>query len=161
MGFQCHAGALGCALVALLSTLPGCGDGAPPAVGGPALNGCRSEDYVDLRAPQGDRTVGFGGGRGSGPFAYLPRCVVIAPGQSVTFEGGVSGTFNVHPLAPGALSDTGAALDAGTVPSPIPRLGDGAGSQATVQFPTAGEYPYHCEYHRPTMAGMIVVRPGP
>jgi len=138
--------------------LTACGDEAAPGVTGPALNGCRSEDYVDLRGASDDRTVGFGGGRGSGPFDYLPRCVVIAPGQSLTFEGGTAGTFNVHPLAPGALSDTGVSLDAGTEPNPIPRLGDGAGSRATVAFPTAGIYPYHCEYHRPSMAGMVVVR---
>lgn len=137
----------------------GCGDDGAPGVGGPALNGCRSEDYVDLRAPSADRTIGFGGGRGSGPFAYFPRCAVIAPGQQVVFDGESSGTFNVHPLAAGAISDSGASLDAGTSPNPIPRLGDGAGSRATVTFPAAGDYPYHCEYHRPSMAGVIVVRP--
>ncbi len=138
------AAALSVALVA------GCGSVTPqmtpPADAGPTLNGCAGGDYVDRTAASADRTVSFGTANGSPPFNYAPRCITIAAGQSVTFNG----TFAAHPLSPGSNPT---ALTAGSANNPIQRTG--SGSPAMFTFPTAGLYPYFCEMHY--AAGMMGV----
>ena len=134
-------------LAALLASISACGDDAAPAAGS-ALNGCTDALFVDRTATGADRTVAFGAG--SMPFAYAPKCITVAAGQTVTFMG----DFNVHPLAPGTSP---AAPDAGTAGNPIPRAGSGTMTQVT--FPTAGTYPYYCVFHYGGgMVGAVRVR---
>ncbi len=134
-------------LTALLASISACGDDAPPASGS-ALNGCTDALFVDRTATGADRTVTFG--TGAAAFAYAPKCITVAAGQSVTFMG----DFSVHPIAPGTSP---AAPDAGTAGNPIPRAATGSMTQVT--FPTAGTYPYYCVFHYAGgMAGAVRVR---
>lgn len=140
----------------LFASLAGCGDesGSDNGVAGPALNGCTTNGYTDRTATTASRTVFFGGGGDSPGLGYSPRCMVIAAGQTVRFDGAGTGTFSAHPLLPGPVSGT----DAGTLPTnPIVRTDTGT-APVDFTFATAGVYPYHCEYHQPGMAGVIVVR---
>lgn len=134
-------------LTALLASISACGDDAAPAAGS-ALNGCTDALFVDRTATGADRTVTFG--TGAAPFAYTPKCITVAAGQSVTFMG----DFSVHPIAPGASPS---APDAGTAGNPIQRTAMGAMTQVT--FPTAGTYPYYCVFHYGGgMVGAVRVR---
>lgn len=114
--------------------------------GPPVLHDCR--DFEDRSAPDAERTVIFGG---AATYAYEPACMRVAPGQSVTF----SGRFTHHPLAPGRsplrpLDPPGA--------SDTPMVAVEEGMTATVTFPTAGDYPYHCPVHdRLGMWGVVRV----
>lgn len=110
---------------------------APPP---PELQGCTAADWVDRSAPSADRRVGFGTQLGSSAVGYAPRCLRIAPGQTVTFVG----NFGAHPLAPTST------------PNPIPAK-DSGGDDLPVTFPGAGGYPYHCTLHAPTMVGAVWV----
>lgn len=139
----------------------GCGDSTPtdtPNDAGPTTNGCTAAMFVDRTAPAAARTVGFGGAEGSGPFTYSPRCMTVAAGQTVTFTAGSTSTFGVHPLSPGTADAMGTQVDGGSPNTPIPRVTDGNMRMVTVTFPTAGTYPYFCEFHAPGMAGVIQVR---
>lgn len=139
---------LACALVASLSVAAaGCGTDSAPG----EYNNCSAAMFVDRSAAGASRTVGYGGALGSGLFAYSPSCITIAAGQTVTFSGGTTTNFGVHPLAPGVLN----ALTAGSPNNPIPRLSDGSRAETTVTFPTAGTYPFVCEAH--ASAGMVGV----
>lgn len=135
----------------------GCGGEAAEVTGvaGPVLHGCTANGYVDRRAPTASRSVFYGGAADAGALSYAPACMVIAPGQTVRFDGLERGTFSVHPLVPGPVQG----VDAGALPNnPIVRADDGRAA-VEVRFDAAGVYPYHCEYHQPSMAGVIVVRP--
>ena len=79
----------------------------------------------------------------------------LAAGQSVTFSGGATSSFGVHPLSPGALNSP----RAGTAGNPIQRLTDGNMREVTVTFPSAGTFPYICEAHASTgMTGVVRVQ---
>lgn len=132
---------------ALLGAASGCGSDADEA----ALNGCESSQFVDRTAAGAARTVGYGGAAGSATFTYSPKCITIAAGQSVTFSGGASSSFGMHPLAPGVVDSP----TAGTAGNPIPRVTDGTMRDVTVTFPAAGTFPYICEAH--AAAGMVGV----
>ncbi len=147
-------------LVTGLSLTVGCVDYFIPVeterlnVGGDAavavtLNGCTVEGFVDRTAVDAERIVGFGGERGSGGFSFAPKCMTIAVGQQVTFEG----AFSTHPLTPGVPGDT----RGGSSGNPI-RL-TSSGTTVTVTFPRAGVFPYVCGMHGFLgMNGVVVVR---
>jgi len=115
---------------------------APTADGGgeptcPAsFAGCAS--YVDATANDAGRTVSFTS------FQYVPKCLRIAAGQSVTF----SGSFAVHPLKQACGP---AAVIAPTA----------SGSSATFVFEAPGAYGYFCSAHGTEggsgMAGSVLV----
>ena len=115
------------------------------------FNGCAEAQFVDRTAASASRVVGYGGAGGSTIFGYSPKCITIAAGQAVTFTGGTSSNFGVHPLAPG----TNGNATAGTAGNPVPRQASGSVSDVTVTFPSAGTFPYVCEAH--AAAGMVGV----
>jgi len=123
-------------------------------LGAGAQAGCGSSApaCVDRTAASADRNVYFGGLNGSGALAYLPTCMIVSAGQTVTFQG----DFTMHPLSKGTVSD----LDAGSPNSPFPSPAHDAGSAPfDVTFPTAGDYPYWCTIHfRENMNGTVQVR---
>ncbi|MBK8694737.1 MAG: hypothetical protein IPN17_21270 [Deltaproteobacteria bacterium] len=140
------------ALVVVLSALTSsCGTDAEEG----SINDCSSSQFVDRTAAGAARTIGYGGASGSTLFTYSPRCITIAAGQSVTFSGGATSSFGVHPLSPGALNSP----RAGTAGNPIQRLTDGNMREVTVTFPSAGTFPYICEAHASTgMTGVVRVQ---
>jgi plastocyanin len=114
------------------------------------FNGCTEAMFVDRTGAAAERIVAFAGARMSGPFDYAPRCITIAAGQSVTFEG----SLTAHPLAPGTSP---AEMTAGSPANPISRVD--TGNSTVVRFPAAGVFPYFCEYHYAAgMAGVVRVR---
>lgn len=145
-------------VVALLALPLGCGDLTPKETvrvsGGDAavpeaMNGCAAETYVDRTATEAERVIGFGGERGSGGFAFAPRCMVIAAGQQVTWVG----AFASHPLNPGVPGDA----RGGSPGNPIAVTA--SGTSASVVFPRAGVFPFVCGMHAFLgMTGVIVVR---
>ncbi len=108
-----------------------CGGSKTPGTGqaGP-VNGCSS--FTDATAPGASRTVTF-----TFP-SYSPPCLLIAAGQSVTFQG----SFADHPLQPGVAPNSYGMEGAS---NPIPSTN--SGSTATVAFPDAGTYAYYCSRH--------------
>jgi plastocyanin len=112
----------------------------------PAINGCTSADVIDRRAPTADRTVEFA------DFAYLPRCIRIRAGQSVTF----SGIFASHPLVGGEVAGGVKTPDP---TSPIPSVD--TGELQDVPFAAAGTFPYYCDNNAVdhAMAGVVFVDP--
>ncbi len=128
----------------LCAATSSCGDG-----GDADLNGCTTAQFVDRTAASASRVVGYGGAGGSAVFGYSPKCITVAVGQTVTFTGGTSTNFGVHPLGPG----TNGNATAGTAGNPIPRMA--TGTDVTVTFPAAGTFPYVCEAH--AAAGMVGV----
>jgi plastocyanin len=80
---------------------------------------------------------------------YMPRCIEIAAGSTVTFNG----NFAFHPLAPGVMGD----MTAGSPSNPITPTSSGTAQSFT--FPLAGTYPYFCTAHASLgMSGVIRVR---
>ncbi len=132
--------------VVLCAAASSCGDD-----GDAELNGCTAALFVDRSAASASRVVGYGGAGGSTLFGYSPRCITVAAGQTVTFTGGTTTSFGVHPLGPGINGDA----TAGTSGNPIPRLADGTVRDVTVTFPSAGTFPYVCETH--AAGGMVGV----
>lgn len=119
------------------------------------LNNCADSAFVDRSAAGASRVVGFGGFGGSTTFGYAPACITIAAGQSVTFSGGTTANFGMHPLGPGRNGDP----TAGSPGNPVPRMADGNVREITVNFPSAGTFPYICETHAAAgMAGVVRVR---
>lgn len=130
-----------------LSTGTGGQDLASAAdMAGPTVyNGCNTADFIDRTASAAIRTVTFG----VGGFTYSPKCITIAAGQQVMF----SGTFASHPLRPGV----GATATAGSPNNPI--MATSAGTTASFTFPTAGMYPYNCQFHDGSgMNGVVKVQ---
>ncbi|MDB4990831.1 MAG: hypothetical protein JWN04_6009 [Myxococcaceae bacterium] len=110
------------------------GDAATGDAGIPTYNDCTPDKYVDRSAPGADRTITFGNN-----FKYAPPCITIAAGQSVTWKG----DFGAHPLSPGV---GGSMTTVGSPNSPIKET-KATAADTTFMFPTAGAYPYVCEYH--------------
>jgi hypothetical protein len=96
------------------------------------LNGC--SDFVDRSAPAADRTIVWA-------FDISPRCILVAEGQTVTWQG----PLGYHPLDPFG----------GDVPSPMTTAS--SGSSASFVFPSAGDYGFHCRTHL-AMQGVVRVR---
>lgn len=113
----------------------------------PTLNNCAAADYADKSGANDSREIAFGAGNG---FHYVPPCIIIARGQTVTF----SGSFTSHPLAPGSIGNP----TAGSPNSPI--MSTTSGTTAGFTFPNAGTYPYICTAHAMSqgMVGSIHVR---
>lgn len=108
-------------------------------------NGCDTAAYVDASAVGASRTVTFP----NAGLTYMPKCLLIAAGQTVTFNG----AFGTHPLRKGVSGDA----NAGSPNNPI-TLTD-AGTTATFTFPTVGTYPYICTVHGPGgMNGVVRVK---
>lgn len=138
-------------VVVLAAATSSCGTDAD----GAELNRCATAAFVDRSAAGASRVVGYGGASGSSTFTYSPPCITIAAGQSVTFSGGATASFGVHPMSPGVLNSPAA----GSPGNPIPRVTDGNVREVTVAFPTAGTYPYVCEAHAAGgMVGVVRVR---
>jgi plastocyanin len=145
--FACALLGLGCGDFTPVQTALVNGDGGAGGTG--TFNGCTAEMFVDRSADGADRSVGFGGEGGSGGFSFAPKCIAIAAGQSVTFNG----AFSSHPLTRGAPGD----LAAGAAGNPIPTTS--TGTTVTVAFPRAGTYPYVCGMHAFLgMNGVVLVR---
>jgi plastocyanin len=127
------------------------GDAPPDIVVPPMIwNDCTYRAYIDRSAAAAVRTVEFGGTGASSEYTYAPACIVVAPGQSVQFEG----NFGAPPLSPG-ISETD--TTAGSPNNPITRTADG--TSRAVAFPARGIYPYFCETHQQAgMAGAVWVR---
>jgi plastocyanin len=109
------------------------------------VNGCQQGDYVDQTAG-GLHHVEFGNALG---IQYVPRCLIVSPGQTVSFIG----NMGPHPLSHGAVGGT----DPGDSPNPIFDIT--AGSGVTVTFPDRGYFPYHCVVHAGLgMTGTVLVK---
>jgi plastocyanin len=100
-----------------------------------ALNGCAAADYVDRSAAGADRTVTWG-------FDQKPKCMKIAKGQTVTFNG----DFTQHPLVE----------KGGDTPNPFASP-KGSGGTRTVDFAAAGNFGYVCAIHG-SITGAIFVQ---
>lgn len=132
----------------LAALVAGCGDSGTTTA--ETFNGCTEEMFVDRTAASASRAVGFGGVGGSGSLDYSPKCILVAAGQTVTFNG----AFDAHPLSPGS---TPSLRTAGSANNPVRRTS--TGSTVTVTYPTAGTYPYFCEAHYAVgMTGVVRVR---
>lgn len=133
---------------------PTAGSGSEPTAGSgsgdeiPTLNGCAESAYVDQSAEDGARIVQIA----SAGLVFTPRCLLIAAGQSVTFEGSLA----AHPIAPGNANDD----TAGSPDNPIQPTS--SGRSVSFAFPEPGTYPYFCELHGfgdgSGMSGTIHVR---
>lgn len=97
------------------------------------LNDCTT--FADHTAASDPRSVTFG----VDGLVYSPKCMEIAAGQTVTFNG----DFAAHPLAPGTSPS---AQTAGSANNPIVTP-DFTSTSAPFTFPTAGSYPYYCKNH--------------
>ncbi len=58
----------------------------------PGINGCTT--FTNATMTSASRTITFGGSFGN---AYDQKCLAVAAGQSVTWNG----SFSAHPLQPG------------------------------------------------------------
>jgi plastocyanin len=118
---------------------------------GPSLNGCAQSSYVDRSGPNDDRNVYFGTAGTSGPFTFSPACMVVSPGQSVTFNG----DFSIHPLSPGSNPE---ATTTGTSSNPI-QPHDADDMAASFTFKASGTFPFFCQNHYASgMYGAVRVR---
>lgn len=98
------------------------------------LNNCGEIDFVDRSGPADDRTIKW-------DLTVVPRCLIVAKGQSVTWLGSLPS----HPLT----------SKGGDTPTPI--MLTSTGTSATIGFPDIGDYGFVCTYH-PPMQGVIRVR---
>lgn len=127
----------------------GCGgddNNAPAdAPGSSQVNGCTAASAMDLTASTATRTISFSG------TSYTPKCAKIKAGQNVTF----SGAFSTHPLRAGTVVGTTRTPQTG---SPI--TDQDTGTEATFSFPSAGTFPFYCNFHYQSgMFGTLYVDP--
>lgn len=106
------------------------------------IHGCDQGTAEDHTADMNTKVTVGGAG-----FTYSPACIRIKKGATVTFEG----TFASHPTV-GGLAGPPPAPDSA---SPIKQTN--SGTSVTFNFDTVGNYPYYCEYHLPSMAGVVYV----
>jgi plastocyanin len=104
----------------------------------PGPNGCNPSRVTDMTAAAMP-TIVFSGSD------YVPPCVRIHAGQSVTFlpSAAAGSSFNLHPLSPGLLVD---GVPTPQADNPITRVADGTGPH-TFTFPTQGLWGFYCETH--------------
>jgi len=125
------------------------GTAEEPAASIPDFNGCVAADYDDQSATDAARVIQIA----ANGLNFSPRCLSIAAGQTVRFEGSLS----AHPLAPGNPDHA----DAGSADSPIRATSSGSSVEFT--FPESGTFPYYCELHSfgngEGMAGVVHVKP--
>ena len=124
----------------------GTSTGTTSTGGGPTLvNGC---DPKALEDHTKDATVEIKFGDTVG-LKYAPPCIKVKSGTMVKF----TGSFLVHPLAPGEIVMGAPVPDA---KSPIKATAD-ASPSASFTISPAGSYPYFCTDHFSTgMQGLIV-----
>jgi plastocyanin len=111
-----------------------------------SVHGCTVANAVNRSGELDIRTVTFTF------YEYTPKCLRIAPGQTVTF----SGDFSFHPIVGGEIVGNSKVPDG---LSPItPSSG---GNMKDVTFPTDGAFPYYCNNHGTTadMFGAVFVVP--
>ena len=113
------------------------------------LNGCAPTDFVDLsKGTAADRVITVG----PSGFAFAPKCITIAAGQTVDF----SWSFGAHPLAPGKAPSRASDPDS-TTPTPI--TAETSGMLKTFTFATPGMYGYYCSLHEGLgMYGVVQVQ---
>lgn len=99
----------------------------------PTLNGCKASQYKDLSGSSSKRVIGIA----VKGLTFTPKCITIAKGQTVRWEGSLS----THPLAPGN-ADNG---EAGSPNNPIELTSSGQSVEFT--FPNSGTFPYYCTVH--------------
>jgi plastocyanin len=130
---------VGLVCAVLAAAIVGCGDTTTAATSSDsaavnsdsaAVNGCDPATAEDQTA-NASVTVMFGGSLG---LKYMPACIRIKPGSSVTF----TGSFASHPLVGGTD---------GTVDASSPITQTTTGMTATFNFPHAGTFPYFCAAH--------------
>ena len=113
------------------------------------LNGCVESAYEDRSGEADERTILIA----ASGLNYSPKCLTIAAGQTVTWQGSLAS----HPLAPGNPDDAAA----GSSESPIVKTNSGTSIEFT--FESAGVFPYYCELHSfgagRGMAGVVHVLP--
>lgn len=105
----------------------------------PGINGCTNNNYTNATDAGTSITINFGGTLGN---AYNPKCLAIAAGQSVTWNG----DLGFHPLKPGLAPSQQGGPDAGSPNNPIQSTI--SGSTVTFTFTTPGVYPYYCSAHQ-------------
>jgi plastocyanin len=125
-------------------------DASVPAVDAPDVlfnyNDCTNIDFDqnDESAPDASRNIVFS--FHANVQQYAPRCIRIAAGESVTWEG----DFTDHPLV-GAGGD---------VPNPVDLAAISSGTTGTITFAKAGWYGFECKVHEsPSEYGAILVTP--
>jgi len=129
--------------LAILAALASCGSSSGPAAppgddGGAAICGCTGANAEDLTT-QTSVTVNFGGASG---LNYVPKCILVAPGTQVSFEG----DFATHPLSP-------------TEGSGNPITHTASGTTAAFIFSAPGAYGYRCDVHFASgMCGAVYVQ---
>lgn len=135
------------ALVLALAA-PGCGDDAGTPVDARVVdadpdnvNGCTRTGATDLTAAGATRTIEEQG------IAYMPKCIRIKAGQSVTWNA----DFASHPLSSGT--------PAGGPQAGSPITTTTAGSTKSFTFPAAGVFGFYCQVHVTAMMGAVYVEP--
>jgi plastocyanin len=119
------------------------GDSSVPSVI-PTINGCTAAMYTDKSTSTGTQTIVIEGGT----FTYTPKCLIVAKGTTVRWEGSLA----THPLKAGPVAGS----TGGTAGSPIVETDTGSSVEFT--FANAGTFPYFCTIHAPVMAGSIHVK---
>jgi plastocyanin len=131
----------GLTVMTALALVAGCGSGGSSngdGGNGTEICGCTEATADDLTA-QTSVTVSFGGNVG---LHYSPKCILVAPGTSVSFEG----EFSTHPLS--ATAGTG---------NPITHTA--SGTTAAFTFTQAGAFGYQCDVHFGSgMCGAVYVQ---
>jgi plastocyanin len=97
-----------------------------------SVHGCSLANAVDRSGLQDVRTVTFTF------YEYNPKCLRIAPGQTVTF----SGDFTFHPIRGGQIAGNSEAPD-----NTSPITPTSGGNMKDVTFPNDGVFPYYCDSH--------------
>jgi plastocyanin len=123
------------------STNPG---GTTTTTIGDTVHGCSRMNATDLKA-NGAPTVAFDF------YQYVPRCILISAGQTITFNG----SFTVHPLVGGQLVGIVKTPDAGPIGF------TNSGTSKSILFPAAGTFPFYCDAHAIdfAMTGAVFVDP--
>jgi plastocyanin len=132
----------GLTVMTVLAIAAGCGSSNSNSNGdgggGVEICGCSEATAQDLTA-QTSVTVSFGGAVG---LAYSPKCILVAPGTSVSFEG----EFSTHPLS-------------ATVGSGNPITHTTSGTTASFTFNDPGSFGYQCDVHFASgMCGAVYVQ---
>jgi plastocyanin len=111
------------------------------------VNGCTVATAQDLTAMT-TATVTFDNGN----LTYAPKCIKVALGTSVTFNGAFAG----HPLLGGVVNGGMTTPDAAGPFVPVTN----SGNSKTVVMSTAGTFPYYCVPHATLgMNGAVFVVP--
>jgi plastocyanin len=121
---------------------------------GDTVHGCSRANATDLKA-SGSPVVVFKN------YQYVPRCILISAGQTVTFSGDATGCggqcdFSFHPLVGGQ------AVGAFKTPDPASPIGStNSGTSKPVLFDSAGIFPFYCDNHGLSLAmtGAVFVDP--